>query len=49
MGYPSFKHLSVSGDPTFELTTVHVGGDNYSDKPSINGAGGARLACGVIH
>lgn len=28
---------------------IHVGGDNYSDKPTINGGGGARLACGVIH
>ncbi|WP_266017606.1 superoxide dismutase [Cu-Zn] SodC [Brucella intermedia] len=27
---------------------VHVGGDNYSDKPKPLGGGGARFACGVI-
>ncbi len=27
---------------------VHVGGDNYSDKPEKLGGGGARLACGLI-
>lgn len=27
---------------------VHVGGDNYSDKPEKLGGGGARLACGII-
>lgn len=27
---------------------IHVGGDNYSDKPMPLGGGGARLACGVI-
>lgn len=26
---------------------VHVGGDNYSDTPTLGG-GGARLACGVV-
>ena len=28
---------------------IHVGGDNYSDQPVVNGGGGARLACGVVH
>lgn len=28
---------------------IHVGGDNYSDKPEPLGGGGARYACGVIH
>lgn len=28
---------------------IHVGGDNYSDKPAALGGGGARLACGVIN
>jgi Cu-Zn family superoxide dismutase len=27
---------------------IHVGGDNYSDKPALLGGGGARIACGVI-
>ncbi len=27
---------------------VHVGGDNYSDKPKPLGGGGARFACGII-
>jgi Cu-Zn family superoxide dismutase len=27
---------------------IHAGGDNYSDDPSPNGGGGARIACGVI-
>lgn len=27
---------------------IHVGGDNYSDKPIILGGAGARIACGVI-
>ena len=27
---------------------IHADGDNYSDKPAINGGGGERLACGVI-
>ena len=27
---------------------IAMGGDNYSDKPEINGGGGGRLACGVI-
>lgn len=27
---------------------IHVGADNYSDKPEKNGGGGARLACGEI-
>jgi Cu-Zn family superoxide dismutase len=28
---------------------VHVGGDNYSDKPEPSGGGGARFACGRIN
>jgi len=28
---------------------IHVGGDNYSDKPESLGGGGARYACGVIN
>jgi len=28
---------------------IHVGGDNYSDKPEPLGGGGARYACGVIN
>jgi Cu-Zn family superoxide dismutase len=27
---------------------IHVGGDNYSDKPKKLGGGGARMACGVV-
>lgn len=27
---------------------IHMGGDNYSDKPQALGGGGARVACGVI-
>ena len=27
---------------------IHVGGDNYSDKPAALGGGGGRMACGVI-
>lgn len=27
---------------------IHVGGDNYSDTPALNGGGGARMICGVI-
>jgi superoxide dismutase, Cu-Zn family len=27
---------------------VHMGGDNYSDLPTILGGGGARVVCGVI-
>ncbi|KNC09468.1 superoxide dismutase [Klebsiella sp. RIT-PI-d] len=27
---------------------IHVGGDNFSDKPEPLGGGGARFACGVI-
>lgn len=27
---------------------IHLGGDNYSDKPQALGGGGARVACGVI-
>ncbi|POU00278.1 superoxide dismutase [Cu-Zn] SodC2 [Escherichia sp. ESNIH1] len=28
---------------------IHVGGDNYADKPEPLGGGGARYACGVIN
>jgi Cu-Zn family superoxide dismutase len=28
---------------------VHMGGDNYSDKPQALGGGGARVACGVTN
>ena len=27
---------------------IHVGGDNYADKPAPLGGGGERIACGVI-
>ncbi|MDR3534715.1 MAG: superoxide dismutase [Cu-Zn] SodC [Rhodopila sp.] len=27
---------------------IHIGGDNYSDTPSVLGGGGGRFACGVI-
>jgi Cu-Zn family superoxide dismutase len=27
---------------------IHAGGDNYSDKPTPLGGGGARIACGII-
>ncbi len=27
---------------------IHVGGDNYSDKPKPLGGGGARMACGIV-
>jgi Cu-Zn family superoxide dismutase len=27
---------------------IHIGGDNYSDSPSLLGGGGGRFACGVI-
>lgn len=27
---------------------IHVGGDNYSDRPAPLGGGGARMVCGVI-
>jgi superoxide dismutase, Cu-Zn family len=27
---------------------IHAGGDNYSDQPAPLGAGGARVACGVV-
>jgi Cu-Zn family superoxide dismutase len=27
---------------------IHLGGDNYADKPAPLGGGGARIACGVI-
>lgn len=27
---------------------IHAGGDNYQDKPVINGGGGKRIACGKI-
>jgi Cu-Zn family superoxide dismutase len=27
---------------------IHIGGDNYSDSPSLLGGGGGRLACGLI-
>jgi len=27
---------------------IHIGGDNYSDTPSLGGGGGGRFACGLI-
>jgi Cu-Zn family superoxide dismutase len=27
---------------------IHLGGDNYSDSPSLLGGGGGRFACGVV-
>jgi superoxide dismutase, Cu-Zn family len=27
---------------------IHIGGDNYSDSPSIGGGGGGRVACGLV-
>jgi superoxide dismutase, Cu-Zn family len=27
---------------------IHMGGDNYADRPALLGGGGARVACGVI-
>jgi superoxide dismutase, Cu-Zn family len=27
---------------------IHIGGDNYSDLPSLLGGGGGRFACGLI-
>ena len=27
---------------------IHVGGDNYHDRPVVLGGGGARMGCGVI-
>jgi superoxide dismutase, Cu-Zn family len=27
---------------------IHLGGDNYSDSPSLSGGGGGRFACGVV-
>ncbi len=27
---------------------IHIGGDNYSDSPSLLGGGGGRFACGLI-
>ena len=27
---------------------IHIGGDNYSDSPSLLGGGGGRLACGLV-
>jgi superoxide dismutase, Cu-Zn family len=27
---------------------IHIGGDNYSDTPALNGGGGGRFACGLV-
>src|SRR5215472_4376982 len=39
-------HLKVS-DVKGHSIMIHVGGDNYSDRPAPLGGGGARIACGV--
>jgi Cu-Zn family superoxide dismutase len=41
---PRIKTADLHG----HVLMVHLGGDNYSDNPSPNGGGGARLACGII-
>lgn len=41
---PHLKLADVKG----HAMMVHVGGDNYSDKPEPLGGGGGRLICGVV-
>ncbi len=41
-------HLKKLAEIKQRSLMVHVGGDNYSDKPEPLGGGGARFACGVI-
>ncbi|MFD4837047.1 superoxide dismutase [Cu-Zn] SodC [Achromobacter sp. NPDC058515] len=40
-------HLKLA-DVKQHALMVHVGGDNYSDKPQPLGGGGGRLVCGVV-
>ncbi|AZS79986.1 superoxide dismutase [Cu-Zn] SodC2 [Achromobacter spanius] len=41
---PHLKLADVKG----HAMMVHIGGDNYSDKPEPLGGGGGRLVCGVV-
>lgn len=41
---PRLKTKDIQGHSIM----IHAGGDNYSDRPELNGGGGARLGCGVI-
>lgn len=41
---PRLKTSDVKGHSLL----IHVGGDNYSDKPKKLGGGGPRAACGII-
>ncbi|UWF60076.1 superoxide dismutase [Cu-Zn] SodC [Brucella sp. 2716] len=41
-------HLKKLAEIKQRSLMIHVGGDNYSDKPEPLGGGGARFACGVI-
>lgn len=41
---PHLKEADIAG----HALMIHVGGDNYSDKPELLGGGGARMVCGVV-
>lgn len=41
-------HIASVAELKGHSLMIHVGGDNYADKPLPLGGGGARLACGVI-
>jgi len=45
---PTFAPRFKLADIKKHSIIIHVGGDNYSDKPEKLGGGGDRLACGVI-
>ena len=47
MGYPSLQHLSLTGDPTFTLSTIHYGGDDLSKSIRRDRAGITQSRYGV--
>jgi len=40
--------LTRLADVKGKALMIHAGGDNYADKPTPLGGGGARIACGII-
>jgi Cu-Zn family superoxide dismutase len=45
---PVLAHRLTVSDIRGRSIMIHLGGDNYSDRPAPLGGGGARIACGVI-
>ncbi len=45
---PTFAPGLTVNDVLGHALVIHANGDNYFDKPELNGGGGDRVACGVL-